>query len=81
MKLCPPSFFRLDTADACKSTAAVAGTAFGDTGAYSHFPAGCFWHTITGSIYFNTNGEGAANYFTQPLCAGAARSPHGRRMH
>ncbi len=66
---------RLATADACTSAAAVAGTAYSEAGAYSYYPAGCFWHTITDSVYFNTHPTGAGNYYAQPLCAGAPRSP------
>jgi hypothetical protein len=40
--------------------------------AYSYYPYGCFWHTITGSVYYNSNPAGAGNRFAQPLCAGAA---------
>ncbi len=73
---CPASYGRLDTADACASAAAVAGKAFGGSGAYSYYPAGCFWHTITGSVYYNARATGAANYYAQPLCAGAAPIRH-----
>jgi hypothetical protein len=72
---CPTSYVRLATADACTSAAAVAGTAYGGSGVYSCYPAGCFWHTITDSVYYNAHPTGAANYYAQPLCAGAAPIP------
>ena len=71
---CPASYSRLDSGDACESAAAIAGKAYGGNGAYSYYPAGCFWHTASGSVYYNTHPTGAANYYAQPLCAGAARS-------
>ena len=71
---CPASYGRLHTGDACAS---AAGKAFGGSGAYSYYPAGCFWHSGTGSVYYNTHVAGAANYYAQPLCAGAAQTcPH-----
>jgi hypothetical protein len=70
---CPASYARLDTADACKSAAAAASQAFGGSAIYSYYPYGCYWHTITGSVYYNSNNaSGAANFYAQPLCAGAA---------
>jgi hypothetical protein len=71
-KTCPASYALLDTADACKSAASASSKAFGGDVAYSYYPYGCYWHTITGSVYFNSNLVGAANRFAQPLCAGAA---------
>ena len=40
--------------------------------AYTHYPHGCYWHTITGGVYnnTNTNANGGTNIFAQPLCAG-----------
>ncbi len=72
---CPASYALLDTADACKSAAAAASKAFSDV-AYSYYPYGCYWHTITGSVYYNSDPAGAANRFAQPLCAGAALQAH-----
>jgi hypothetical protein len=70
--VCPAGFLRLGTADACASAAAVAVEEYGGSGTYSYYPAGCFWHTASGRFYYNTNTTGAANYYAQPLCAGAA---------
>ncbi len=72
--VCPAGFLRLGTADACASAAAVAGEAYYEaySGTYSYYPAGCFWHTASGGFYYNTHPTGAANFYAQPLCAGAA---------
>jgi hypothetical protein len=70
---CPASatsYSLLDTTAACESAATIANRTYGGTGTYSSYPTGCYWHTVTGSFYFNTD-EGIANYFAQPLCAGA----------
>jgi hypothetical protein len=75
---CPASYARLDTAVACKSAADAARKAYTDV-AYSIYPYGCYWHTITGSVYYNYNAAGAANRFAQPLCAGAALHAHAPR--
>jgi hypothetical protein len=67
---CPASYLPLNTADACKSAAGVANKTYGDSGAY--YPAGCYYHTVNGGVYFSTDATGVANYFAQPLCASAA---------
>jgi hypothetical protein len=64
------TFGKLVTAGACKSAADAASKAFGGSVAYSYYPYGCYWHTVTGSVYYNTNASGAANFYAQPLCAG-----------
>ena len=74
--VCPAGLLRLDTADACASAAAIANKTNGGSGAYSYYPAGCFWHTVTGSAFYNTHATGAANYYAQPVCAGAAPIRH-----
>jgi hypothetical protein len=66
---CPASYIPPDTAGACKSAADAASRAYNIV-AYSHYPHGCYWHTITGGVYYNSNAFGAANGFAQPLCAG-----------
>jgi hypothetical protein len=71
--VCPTNFVRPVAEDACTSAAVIAGKGYGGTGVYPYFPVGCFWHTITGSVYFNTHKSGGSNYYAQPLCAGAAR--------
>ena len=69
---CPASYARLGTADACKSAADAASKTYGGNVAYSFYPYGCYWHTVSGSVYYNSNASGAANFYAQPLCAGAA---------
>jgi hypothetical protein len=71
---CPASYGKLVTAVACEAAAGAVGLKYGGSGAFSSSPYGCYWHTITGSVYYNSNGAGAANAFAQPLCTGAARS-------
>jgi hypothetical protein len=71
-KRCPATYGLLITADACKSAADAASKTYAGTVAYSFYPSGCYWHTINGSVYYNSNVAGAANFYAQPLCAGAA---------
>jgi hypothetical protein len=79
---CPAGHFPVNTAGACASAAEVANRMYGGRVEYSYYPAGCFWHTVTGTIYLNTypfkDATGAANYYAQPVCAGAARPAHCR---
>jgi hypothetical protein len=58
------------------SAAAIAGKAFGGAVLYTYYPAGCFWHSAAGSVYYNAHPTGAANYYAQPVCAGAAPIRH-----
>jgi hypothetical protein len=44
--------------------------------AYSFYPYGCYWHTITGSVYYNSDPAGAGNFYAPLLCAGAALQAH-----
>ncbi len=62
-------------AGACEAAAGAVGIKYGGSVAYSSYPYGCYWHTITGSVYYNSNGAGAANAFAQPLCSGATFTP------
>ena len=78
---CPASYALLDTADACKSAAAAASTTYGGSGTLAYYPYGCYWHTITGSVYYNANPAGAGSVFSQPLCAGAVPTLRGSRAH
>jgi hypothetical protein len=68
---CPASYGQLFMAGACEAAAGAVGIKYGGSVAYSSYPYGCYWHTITGSVYYNSNGAGAANAFAQPLCSGA----------
>jgi len=69
---CPASYGKLVMAGACETAAGAVGLKYGGSGAYSSYPYGCYWHTITGSVYYNSNAAGAANVFAQALCSGAA---------
>jgi hypothetical protein len=73
---CPETYGQVVTAAACELAAGSAGLKYGGIGAYSSYPYGCYWHTITGSVYCNSNPAGAANVFAQPLCTGAAPFLH-----
>ena len=77
---CPTSYVPLTNEDACASAAAIAGKASGDSGPYSYYPAGCYWHRVTDKVYYNSDATGAANYYAQPLCAGAAPMPQDARV-
>ncbi len=68
---CPASYLRLSFGDACMSAAGAANRTYGGSGMYSHYPPGCYWHIITGSVYYNSFAYGAANLYAKPLCAGA----------
>ena len=74
-----PRYVSLETEDACKSLAAIAGQEYDVVHdvmeACSYYPAGCFRHTVTGKFYWNPHGVGANNSFAQPLCAGAPARP------
>jgi hypothetical protein len=73
---CPANYSRLETEAACKSLAAIAGSSmYGGSDKYSYYPAGCFWHTVSRKLYWNTHGSGASSSFAQPLCAGAPATP------
>jgi hypothetical protein len=76
---CAPIYSRLTTEEACKSLAAIVGTKMdANSDSYTYYPAGCFWHTVIGKVYWNAHKSGASNSFAQPLCAGAQ---HARRRH
>ena len=69
--VCPPTFFPLDYDAACMSAASLANTTYGGSLSLEGYPAGCFWHTIDGSVYFNAKGaSGTVNSFALQLCAG-----------
>ena len=68
---CPQNYSRLGAEAACKSLAAIAGGTYDRSDNYSYYPAGCFRHTVSRKLYWNTHGSGASNLFVQPLCAGA----------
>jgi hypothetical protein len=72
---CPQNYSRLEIEAACKSLAAIAGGTYDRSDNYSYYPAGCFWHTVSRKLYWNTHASGASNSFAQPLCAGAPATP------
>ena len=79
---CPTSYVPLTNEDACASAAAIANRMYGvDSGANSYYPAGCYWHRVTDKVYYNSDATGAANYYAQPLCAGAAPMRQDARVH
>ncbi len=54
------------------SAASLANMTYGGSLSLEGYPAGCFWHTVDGSFYFNAKGaSGTVNSFAQQLCAGA----------
>ncbi len=68
---CPSTFFRIETEAACETLAAIAGAnMYAGSEEYSYYPIGCFWHTVSGKVYWNTHVSGASNSFAKPLCAG-----------
>ena len=70
--VCPPTFFPLDYDAACMSAASLANKTYGGSLSLEAYPAGCFWHTVDGSVYFNAKGaSGTVNSFALQLCAGA----------
>jgi hypothetical protein len=72
--VCPTGVFRLDTEAACKSAANVAQRPYGGSLTDSNYPVECYWHTVTGSIYWNTHASGAGSYYAQPLCTARAET-------
>jgi hypothetical protein len=75
---CPAGFLPVNTAEACKSAAAIANRTY-KWQASQASPLGCTWNSNTGLVYYTTDTTmltGEANYFAFLLCAGAARSAH-----
>jgi hypothetical protein len=80
---CPLNFFRLDYEMAempCSSAAVVASKTYVGSVSLEGYPAGCYWHTVNGSVYFfGNNRKGAiatANSFALQMCAGAPIPAH-----
>ena len=73
--VCPPPSFRLDYEKACKRAAVVASKTYVPSLTsedYPGYPAGCYWHTVDGNVYFNAKGAVATvNPFARQICAGA----------
>ena len=62
---------KVTSAAACQSAAAIAAGLYADSVAASYMPGGCYWHTLSGEFYYNTNVGGGGNVFARPVCAGA----------
>ncbi len=75
---CPPGFFPLDYEKACRRAAVIAnkpyrGSLSGDD-LKAAYMAGCYWHTVDGSVNFNdkpASAPGSVDPFALQLCAGA----------
>jgi hypothetical protein len=77
---CPSGFFPLDYEKACRRAAEQAvpnkpygGSLSGDD-LKAAYMAGCYWHTVDGSVYFNdkpASAPGSVDSFALQLCAGA----------
>ncbi len=79
--VCPPNFVRLDfemAEMACSSAAVVANKTYGGSLSLKGYPAGCYWHTVNGSVYFfikdATDAVAKVNSFVRQMCAGKADS-------
>jgi hypothetical protein len=75
---CPSGFFPLDYEKACQRAAVIANKPYGGSlsgkGLKDAYMAGCYWHTIDGSVYFNDKPASAPDRvdpFALQLCAGA----------
>ena len=71
-------FFPLDYEKACQRAAVIANKPYGGSlsgkGLKDAYMAGCYWHTINGSVYFNdkaASAPGSVDSFALQLCAGA----------
>ena len=76
--VCPPPSFRLDYEKACERAAVVASKTYVPSlpsEDHPGYPAGCYWHTVDGSVYFNAKGfkddVPKVNSFVRQMCAGA----------
>ena len=60
------------TSEECASAAAVSARPYRGSLDSPYMPSGCYWLSIGGSFYYNTNTSGfGANLVAQPVCAGA----------
>jgi hypothetical protein len=69
---CAAGFFSLELEGLCKIMANLANKTYGGSVSHSFYPARCYWHAVTDTVYFNTHEFGADNVFAQSICAGAA---------
>jgi hypothetical protein len=68
---CPTGLFRITTVAGCASAAAVGARPYRGSLDSPYMPKGCYWLTIGGSFYYNTNAGFGTNLVAQPVCAGA----------
>ena len=81
---CPLGFFPLDYEKACRRAAEQVvpnkpyGGSLSGVDLKAAYMAGCYWHTVDGSVYFNAEVASAAasvDSFALQLCAGAPIPP------
>ncbi len=77
--VCLPPFFRLDYEKGCERAAVVANQTYVrslSSEDYPGYPAGCYWHTVDGGVYFfirdAKDNVAKANSFVRRMCAGAS---------
>ncbi len=68
---CPQGLFRITTVAGCASAATVSASPYRGSLDSPYMPKGCYWLTIGGSFYYNTNAGFGKNLVAQPVCAGA----------
>ena len=76
--VCSLPFLRLDYEKACERAAIVASKTYvlsPSSEDYPGYPAGCYWHTIDGGVYYFIRDKkdtvAKNNSFVRPMCAGA----------
>jgi hypothetical protein len=82
---CPSGFFPLDYEKACRHAAEQVvpnkpyGGSLSGKDLKDAYMAGCYWHTVDGSVYFNdkpASARGSVDSFALQLCAGAPIPAH-----
>ncbi len=75
---CSPPFLRLDYEKACERAAVVANKTYMGSLSLEGYPAGCYWHTVDGGVYYFIrdlkHAIVAVNSFVRQMCAGNADS-------
>ncbi len=67
---CPAGSYVIVDEAQCRAAAATAGKGWYGSGSYSNRPRGCSGATAGSvAVLFNTHPTGAANPYSQPLCA------------
>jgi hypothetical protein len=88
-KDCPTNYDRVTTDAECKSLAAIGGKLYGGSVNLAAFPSGCFYLSVGGAVYLNTNAKGLPEPNAQLMCAGtstartatACTDPHTATCH